>query len=114
VDLKDAYYHNGIKPEDKKKTGIVTPFGTYQYERLAFGLAGSSFTFTRTMDEVLLGLGSVTCLVFMDDVLVFGRTMEEHVERLQQVLERLRGAHFTLILEKCHFAKDEVDYLVML
>jgi type II secretory pathway component PulM len=59
------------------------------------------------MDDVLLGLGSVTCLVFMD-VLVFGRTMEEHVERLQQVLERLRGVHLTLNLEKCHFAKDRV------
>jgi hypothetical protein len=111
MDLKDAYYHMGIKPEDKKKTGIETPLGTYQYERLAFGLAGSSFTFTRIMNEVLLGLESVTCLVFMDDVLVFGRTMEEHVERLQHELERQRGAHFTLNLEKCHFARDQVGYL---
>lgn len=111
VDLKDAYYHIGIKPEDKHKTGITTPFGTYQYERLAFGLAGSPYTFTRFMDEVLLGLGNVTCLVFMDDVLVFGHTLQEHTERLREVFGRLRFAKLTLNLEKCHFAKDSVEYL---
>jgi hypothetical protein len=111
VDLRDAYYHVEIRPEDKHKTGITTPFGTYQYERLAFGLAGSPYTFTRVMDEVLLGLGNVTCLVFMDDVLVFGRTLQEHTGRLREVFERLRSAKLTLNLEKCHFAKDSVEYL---
>lgn len=111
VDLKDAYYHIEIKPEDKHKTGIVTPFGTYQYERLAFGLAGSPYTFTRVMDEVLMGLGNITCLVFMDDILIFGRSMQEHTERLREVFERLRTAKLTLNLEKCHFAKDSVEYL---
>jgi hypothetical protein len=92
VDLKDAYYHIAIRPEDKHKTGITTPFGTYQYERLSFGLARLPYTFTRVMDEVLLGLGNVTCLVFMDDVLIFGRTLQEHTERLREVSGRLRTA----------------------
>jgi hypothetical protein len=111
VDLKDAYYHIKIKPEDKHKTGITTPFGTYQYERLAFGLAGSPYTFTRVMDKVLLGLGSITCLVFMDDVLVFGRLLQEHTDRLREIFGRLRTAKLTLNLEKCHFTKDSVEYL---
>ena len=85
VDLKDAYYHIEINLRDKHKTGVTTPFGTYQYERLVFGLAGSPYTFTSVMDEVLLLLGSITCLVFMDDVLVFGRTIEEHTDRLREV-----------------------------
>jgi hypothetical protein len=110
VDLKDAYYHIEIRPEDKHKTGITTPFGTYQYERLAFGLAGSPYTFTRVMDEVLLGLGNITCLVFMD-VLIFGRTLSEHTARLREVFERLRSAKLTLNLEKCHFTEDRVEYL---
>jgi hypothetical protein len=63
------------------------------------------------MDEVLLGLGNVTCLVFMDDVLIFGRTLQEHTELLKEVFERLRTAKLTLNLEKCHFAKDSVEYL---
>jgi hypothetical protein len=110
VDLKDVYYHIKIRPEDKHKTGIVTPFGTYQYERLAFGLAGSPYTFTRVMDEVLLGLGNVTCLVSMDDVLIFGRTIQNK-EQLREVFDRLRAARLTLNLKKCHFARDRVQYL---
>ena len=63
------------------------------------------------MDEVLLGLGSITCLGFMDDVLVFWRTIEEHTDRLREVFERLHSARLTLNLEKCHFAKDSMEYL---
>jgi hypothetical protein len=111
VDLKDAYYHIEIRSEDKHKTGIVTPFGPYHYECLAFGLAGSPYTFTRVMDEVLLGLGNVTCLVFMDDVLNFGRTLQEHTDRLKEVFERLRTAKLMVNLKKCHFVKDQVEYV---
>jgi hypothetical protein len=68
MDLKDAYYHVKIRPQDKQKVGIVKPFGTIQYGYLDVGLAGSSFTFTRIMQEVLLCLGNITCFVFMDDV----------------------------------------------
>jgi hypothetical protein len=63
VDLKDAYYHIEIRPEDKYKKNIVTLFGTYQYERLACGLAALPFTFMKIMDDLLLGVGSVTCSV---------------------------------------------------
>jgi hypothetical protein len=63
------------------------------------------------MDEVLLGLGNITCLVFMDDVLIFGRILQGHTERLREVFGRLRAAKLTLNLEKCHNAKDSVQYL---
>jgi hypothetical protein len=63
------------------------------------------------MDEVLLWLGNITCLVFIDDVLIFGRTLQGHTERLREVFGRLRAAKLTLNLEKCHFAKDSVEYL---
>jgi hypothetical protein len=53
------------------------------------------------MYEILLGLGNITCLVFMDDVLIFGRTMKEHTERLQEVFEWLWEAQVTLNLKKC-------------
>jgi hypothetical protein len=74
--------HIEINQEDKHKMGIVTPFGKYLYERLAYGLAASPFTFIWIMDEGLLGLGSFTYLVF-------GKTTEEQTERLRQVFERL-------------------------
>jgi hypothetical protein len=80
IDLNDAYYHFQIHPEDKHKTENVTPFGTYQYERLAFGSAGSPYTFTRVMEKVLLGLGNVT-FSFHGRYFDFGRSIQEHTER---------------------------------
>jgi hypothetical protein len=100
VDLKDAYYHVEIRPEEKQKVGTVKLFGTYQHERLAFGLARSPFTFTRIMYEVLSGLGHITCFVFMDDVPISARTMKEYTKRLRELSERLREAHLTLNLGK--------------
>jgi hypothetical protein len=111
VDMKDAYYHIPIKPELKHNTGIITPWGFFQYERLAFGLSRAPATFTNIMDQVLLGLGNTICLIFMDDLLIFSKTIEEHAERLQQVFKRLRRANFTLNLAKCHFGEREVEYL---
>lgn len=111
VDMKDAYYHIPIEPEHKHKTGIITPWGPFQYERLAFGLSGAPATFTKIMDQVLLGLGNTICLIFMDDLLIFSKTIEEQAERLKQVFERLRRANFTLNLAKCHFGEREVEYL---
>jgi hypothetical protein len=111
IDMQDAYHHIPIKPEDKPKTGIKTLLGSYQYERLAFGLAGAPSTFTKVIDRVLLGLGTVTCLIYMDNILIFAKTIEEHAERLGQVFEWLRSARFTLNLAKCHFAEGQVEYL---
>jgi hypothetical protein len=111
VDMKNAYYHIPIKPEDEHKTGIITPWRSFQYEGLAFGLAGVPATFTKIMDQVLLGLGNTICLIFMDDLLIFSKTIEEQAERLQQVFDRLRRATCTLNLAKCHFAEKQVEYL---
>jgi hypothetical protein len=93
TDMQDACYHIPIKPEDKPKTGIITPFGSiHQCERLPLNLAGAPSTFTKVMDRVLLGLGTVSCLIKMVDILIFAKTIEEHAERLGQVFERLRSA----------------------
>jgi hypothetical protein len=68
VDIQDTYYHILIKPEDKPKTGIITPFGSYQYERLAFGPAGALSTFIKVIDKVLLGLGITACFIYMGEI----------------------------------------------
>jgi hypothetical protein len=102
--MQDAYYHIHIKPEDKHKTGIITPIVSYQYERLAFGLAGAPSTFSKVMDKVLLRLGSVICLIFMDDILVFTKDIDEHADRLRQVFERSQ-IHFKF--SKVSFCGEE-------
>jgi hypothetical protein len=63
------------------------------------------------INNVLFGLGETTGLIFMDDILIFSCTIEEHSERLEKVFERLKKASFTLNVAKCHFAQDQGEYL---
>ena len=68
-------------------------------------------TFQRLMEVVLVGLTRRSCHVYLDDVLVFGRTVEEHNSRLAQVFNRIRDAGLRLKPKKCHFTRESVEYL---
>jgi len=91
LDIENAYWNIPIK-EDKDKTGFVTPFGSFRYEKMAFGLAGAPATFSKVMDAVLMGLRDVECLVYLDDILIFSATIPEHARRMRLVFERIREA----------------------
>ena len=78
---------------------------------MPFGLANAPATFQRLMDLVLSGLHWTHCLVYLDDVIVFAPTEEEHLRRLDLVLERISKAGLTLKPSKCHWMKDSVKFL---
>ena len=82
LDIENAYWNIPIKEEDKDKTGFLTPFGSFRYEKMAFGLAGAPATFSKVMDAVLVGLRDVDCLVYLDDLLIFSETIEDHARRI--------------------------------
>ena len=82
LDVENAYWNIPIKEEDKDKTGFLTPFGSFRYEKMAFGLAGAPATFSKVMDAVLVGLRDVDCLVYLDDLLIFSETIEDHARRI--------------------------------
>jgi hypothetical protein len=111
LDIENAYWNIPIREEDKDKTGLVTPLGSFRYERMAFGLSGAPATFQRVMDAMLIGLRDVEVLVYLDDILVFSNTIEDHVRRLRLVFERIREANFKLSATKCTFCVPEVVYL---
>jgi hypothetical protein len=111
LDIKNEYWTIPIRDEDKDKTGFVTPFGSFRYERMAFGLSGAPSTFQRVMDAMLVGLRDVEVLVYLDDLLIFSETIEEHVRRMRLVFDRVREANFKLNVAKCTFAVPEVVYL---
>jgi transposase InsO family protein len=111
LDIENAYWNIPIKEEDKDKTGFVTPFGSFRYEKMAFGLAGAPATFSKVMDAVLVGLRDVEFLVYLDDILIFSDTISEHARRMRLVLERIREANFKLGMAKCVFAAPKVSYL---
>jgi len=111
LDIENAYWNIPIKEDDKDKTGFVTPFGSFRYERMAFGLAGAPATFSRVMDAVLMGLRDIECLVYLDDILIFSANIPEHARRMRLVFERIREANFKLGIAKCVFAAPRVSYL---
>lgn len=86
-----------------RKTTFITPGGLYEIKVLLFGLCTALALFHRLMDPVLTGLKWQTCLVYLDDDVVFSVTFEQHLKRLQTFLEALRSINLTLKLEKCHF-----------
>jgi hypothetical protein len=111
LDIENAYWNIPVKDEDRDKTGFVTPFGSFRYERMAFGLSGASSTFQRVMDAMLVGLRDTEVLVYLDNLLLLSETIGDHVRRMRLVFERVREANFKLNVAKCIFAVPEVVYL---
>jgi hypothetical protein len=111
LDIQSGYWHIPIHPDDEDKTGLITPFGSFRYESLAYGLAGAPSTFQKIMDATLMGLKDIYALVYLDDILIFSDSIQEHARRIKMVLDRIREAKFKLNLEKCTFSLREVAYL---
>ena len=112
LDLKSEYLQVLITESDKAKTAFRTSSGQlYEFNQVPLGLCNAPATFSRLMDRVLAGLHWETCLFYLDDIIIFSSTWEEHLARLRQVFERLRHANLKLGAEKCTFAAKEVSYL---
>ena len=111
LDLAAGYWQIPMKEEDKVKTGFVNHLGTYEFERLPFGLTNSPSRFSRTMDILLKGLKWLTCLVYLDDVIAFSRTFSEHLLRLRAIFQRFRQAKLKLQPKKCHLLKPKIEFL---
>lgn len=100
-----------IKEEDKHKTAFsLGPLGFYECNRMAFGLINAPATFQRLMENCMEELNLKQCLLFLDDILVFSSTFEEHLERLEDVFKRLERHSLTLKPSKCDFFMSEVKY----
>ena len=112
LDLKSGYWQVPISEQDKEKTAFRTSSGQlFEFNQVPFGLCNAPATFSRLMDRVLAGLHWETCLFYLDDIIVFSSTWEEHLARLREVFERLRHAKLKLGTAKCTFAAKEVSYL---
>ena len=111
LDLASGYWQVPIEEEHKEKTAFATHCGLFQFEVMPFGLTNAPSTFERLMERVLRGLQWQVCLVYLDDVIVYSRTFDEHVERLQLVFDRIKEVGLKLQPKKCHLLQREVMYL---
>ena len=111
MDLASGYWQLPVREEDKPKTAFVTKSGLYEFNVMPFGLTNAPSTFERCMESILRGCQWKTCLIYLDDVIVFGKTFQEHVERLSEVLSKLQHAGLKLKPSKCHFFRKSVVFL---
>ena len=111
LDLCSGFHQLPMAPEDQQKTAFSTQDGHFHFTRMPFGVCNGPSSFQRLMTTVLAGLQWEICLVYIDDIIVFGRTFEEHVDRLSTVLDRLAAAGLKLKPKKCFLFRSEVWFL---
>ena len=112
IDLKNGYWQVEIEESDKHKTAFSVPgSGFYEYNKMIFGLCNAPATFQRLMEEVLYDLNNKICAIYLDDILIWSSSLDEHLERLDAVFKRLADAGLKLKPSKCSFFKDKVGYL---
>ena len=104
-----------MHPDSAEKTAFITPQGLFQFRAMPFGLTNAPSVLQRLMERVLAGLntedGPDFVAVYIDDVIVFSRTFEEHLQHLCAVIQRISDAGLKLKPNKCHFIRQEVEYL---
>jgi len=74
--------------KDKQKTAFSTPYGYYEFNRIPFGLKNAPATFQRLMNLVLMGMQGLKCLIYLDDIVIYGASLEDHNKRLEEMLQR--------------------------
>ena len=113
IDVRDAYYRVRIYEGEEFKTAFIVNKELWEFTVMPMGLTNAPATFQNLMNDTLEGLIGVSCVVYLDDILVFSKTLEEHKQHVRQVLERLRQRKLPIKLEKCEFHKHSVKFLGM-
>ena len=109
LDASGGYWQLALDEESSKLTTFITPLGRFCMTRVPFGISSASEIFQRKMEELLEGLRGVEC--YQDDIIVHGRTVEEHNSVLQTVLQRIKESGLKLNQQKCLFSQSELEFL---
>ena len=108
-DLRSGYHHIALDQDDIKKTAFIKPFVNYEYMKVSFGLAQALAYFQNLMNKVLNELHFT--LAYLNDVIIFSGTEEQHLKYIQIILTRLKQANLKIKKSKCAFFKKELHYL---
>lgn len=112
LDLKSAYWQIELAEEDKAKTAFsVGSLGFYECNRMAFGLTNAPATFQRLIESCMSDIHLSQCLLYLDDIVVFSKTYDEHIARLESVFKRLQDAGLKLSPSKCQLFRHKIKYL---
>jgi len=111
MDLRSGFWQVAVDPRNADKTAFVTRNGQFRFKVLSLGLANSATIFQRLMTMVLAGLNWDICLVHIDDIIVMGKSFDQHVRNLAQVFQRLRLTGLKLKPTKCRLFQRNVTFL---
>lgn len=112
LDLRSGFFQVGLDKESRPLTAFCIPgSGLWQFKVVPFGSMTSPAVFERLMERVFAGLTFVSLLIYLDDIIVFGRTFDIHLQNLKEVFQRLAEANLKLNPEKCMFFQEQVSFL---
>ena len=111
LDLASGYHQVQIAESDREKTAFSTEQGHFEFERMPFGLKTAPATFQRLMNTILVGLTGMKCFVYLDDIVVYGKSLFEHNRNLRDIFNRIKKFGLKLNPSKCKFLSKDVVYL---
>ena len=111
IDLRSGYHQIRLSNDAIPLTAFRTKYGLFEFTVLPFGLTNAPATFMSLMNDVFHEYLDVFVLVYLDDILVYSKTLREHASHLEKVFELLRKNHLYAKFSKCVFAQDSVEYL---
>ena len=111
MDLTSGYWQIPVEKDSIPKTAFTTHRGNYEFVRMPFGLKNAPAIFQRTMNHTLYDLIGKCCFVYIDDIVVFSKTPQEHAEHLKLIFERLKQVDLKLKRKKCFFGLETLDLL---
>ena len=111
IDLFSGFHQIPMNKEDIPKTTFTTMFGNYQFKVMPFGLCNAPGTFQREMNRIFFPLIGVCMFVYIDDLVIFSQSIEDHIQDLKKVFSIIKNNGLKVNLEKCHFFKQKVELL---
>ena len=109
LDLRTGYHHIPLDTSSILKTAFNSPFGKYNYVKVPFGLAQAPAYFQELMTNILKDFNFA--IAYLDDIIIFSKTPEDHLTHIRQVFEKLPSAKLSMKCSKCHFFSEEIQHL---
>jgi hypothetical protein len=111
IDLTSGYWQIAIAPEDRHKTAFRTRYGHYEFNVMPFGLTNAPASFQSLMNDIFRDMLDECVVIYLDDILIYSKTVEEHKEHVRRVLKRLQEHQLFAKASKCSFFVDTIEYL---